>query len=72
MVRDADGGQDDVILRPLKERPLAVGRLRGSPLGGPVVVLGAWCLVLDAGCGVGQLGFGLAAVAAAEFLVPFR
>ena len=36
MVRDADGRQDDVILRPLEERPLAVGRPRGSPLGGSV------------------------------------
>jgi len=63
MVRHADGGQDDVILRPLEERPLAVGRLRGSPLGGPVegqdrvadfgVVVGqglvAFQLVLDVG-----------------------
>ena len=31
MVRHADGRQDNVILRPLQERPLAVGRLRGSP-----------------------------------------
>jgi len=36
VVRHSDGGQHDVILRPLQERPLAVGRLGGSPLGGSV------------------------------------
>jgi hypothetical protein len=72
VVRHADGRQDDVILRPLQERPLAVGRLRGSPLGGPVqsqdrvadfgVVVGqglvTFQLVLDVGQDLLRVGAG--------------